>query len=44
MSTHELAIAHDWDEESLMQWWRTVPTWMWMTATAFAVGALIALS
>jgi hypothetical protein len=28
----------------LMYWWRTVPTWLWMAAAAFAIGALIALS
>ena len=45
-ATHDLASADEYGtyEESLMHWWRTVPTWMWMTATAFAVGALIALS
>jgi len=27
-----------------MYLWRHIPTWVWLTATGFAVGALIALS
>jgi len=27
-----------------MYLWRHIPTWVWLTATGFALGALIALS
>jgi len=27
-----------------MKWWRAVPTWLWLVAAGFALGALIALS
>ena len=25
-------------------WWRAVPTWLWLLAVGFTIGALIALS
>jgi len=27
-----------------MRFWRAAPTWLWLAAAAFAIGALIALS
>jgi hypothetical protein len=31
-------------EEESMTWLRRAPTWIWLIATGFALGALLALS
>ena len=32
------------NREDTMRVWRAVPTWLWLAAAAFAVGALVALT